>query len=114
RPGCRRSPAPCETGWSCAAGRSRWRRPIPSAPGCWPGIPPPAPSAGPTCAKRSCGGRPCRRLPGPRCPGTDWLDDAEFHAHGIDPPTAAAIRRWAQEWADDIAERLLEGEDPPE
>ncbi|MBM7089981.1 hypothetical protein JTP67_15865 [Streptomyces sp. S12] len=49
-----------------------------------------------------------------RLTGTDWLDDAEFHAHGIDPPTAAAIRRWAQEWADDIAERLLEGEDPPE
>ncbi|WP_437028934.1 nucleotidyl transferase AbiEii/AbiGii toxin family protein [Streptomyces sp. enrichment culture] len=49
-----------------------------------------------------------------RLTGTDWLDDAEFRALGIDPPTAGAIRRWAQEWADDIAERLLEGGDPPE
>lgn len=47
-----------------------------------------------------------------RLTGTDWLDDTEFRALGLDAPAVAELRRWAQEWADDIAERLVEGEDP--
>ena len=31
-----------------------------------------------------------------------------------DEPDIVALRRWAQEWADDIAERLVEGEAPPQ
>jgi hypothetical protein len=44
--------------------------------------------------------------------GAEWLDDHEFTAYGLDDQAVAEIRRWAQEWADDIGERLLEGEAP--
>ncbi|MEV8595211.1 nucleotidyl transferase AbiEii/AbiGii toxin family protein [Streptomyces sp. NPDC052012] len=47
-----------------------------------------------------------------RLTGTDWLDDTEFRTHGLDYTALENLRRWAQEWADDIAERLLEGEIP--
>ncbi|KJK39153.1 hypothetical protein UK15_14570 [Streptomyces variegatus] len=49
-----------------------------------------------------------------RLTGTDWLDDRAFTVHGLDAPSVAGLRRWAQEWADDIAERLIEGEAPDE
>ncbi|MER5830876.1 hypothetical protein ABT116_08580 [Streptomyces sp. NPDC002130] len=49
-----------------------------------------------------------------RLTGTDWLDDRAFTVHGVDASSVAALRRWAQEWADDIAERLIEGEAPDE
>ncbi|WP_030236686.1 MULTISPECIES: hypothetical protein [unclassified Streptomyces] len=49
-----------------------------------------------------------------RLTGTDWLDDRAFTAHGLDAEGVAGLRRWAQEWADDIAERLIEGEAPDE
>ncbi|MFJ5560528.1 hypothetical protein ACIQCD_24740 [Streptomyces sp. NPDC093250] len=49
-----------------------------------------------------------------RLTGTEWLDDGEFRAHGLDAPAIEGLRRWAQAWADDIAERLLEGEVPEE
>ncbi|MET9761529.1 hypothetical protein ABZ016_21110 [Streptomyces sp. NPDC006372] len=49
-----------------------------------------------------------------RLTGTDWLDDSAFTAHGLDVRDVAGLRRWAQEWADDIAERLIEGEAPDE
>ncbi|MFF8637334.1 nucleotidyl transferase AbiEii/AbiGii toxin family protein [Streptomyces pilosus] len=49
-----------------------------------------------------------------RLSGTEWLDDAEFRAHGLDAPSVEALRRWAQDWADDIAERLVEGGAPEE
>ncbi|QDI70570.1 hypothetical protein CD934_19140 [Streptomyces calvus] len=49
-----------------------------------------------------------------RLSGTEWLDDAGFRAHGLDAPAVEELRRWAQAWADDIAERLLEGEAPEE
>jgi hypothetical protein len=49
-----------------------------------------------------------------RLTGTDWLDDAQFAACGLDHRAVAELRRWAQEWADDIAERLIEGGAPPE
>ncbi|MCK8434325.1 nucleotidyl transferase AbiEii/AbiGii toxin family protein [Streptomyces sp. D2-8] len=49
-----------------------------------------------------------------RLTGTDWLDDRAFTVHGLDAPSVAGLRRWAQEWADDIAERLIEGGAPDE
>ncbi|MEV0241295.1 hypothetical protein AB0I06_15370 [Streptomyces sp. NPDC050674] len=49
-----------------------------------------------------------------RLTGTDWLDDRAFTVHGLDPASVPGLRRWAQEWADDIAERLIEGEAPDE
>lgn len=47
-----------------------------------------------------------------RLAGADWIDDTEFAADGLDEQAIAGLRRWAQEWADDIAERLLELEVP--
>ncbi|MFJ8593802.1 hypothetical protein [Streptomyces sp. NPDC093598] len=49
-----------------------------------------------------------------RLTGTDWLDDRAFTVHGLDAASVPGLRRWAQEWADDIAERLIEGEAPDE
>lgn len=47
-----------------------------------------------------------------RLAGADWIDDTEFAAYGLDDGAIAGLRQWAQEWADDIAERLLELADP--
>lgn len=47
-----------------------------------------------------------------RLAGADWIDDTEFAAYGLDDGAIAGLRLWAQEWADDIAERLLELADP--
>ncbi|MFK4150027.1 hypothetical protein [Streptomyces sp. NPDC004065] len=47
-----------------------------------------------------------------RLVGAEWLDDREFTACGLDDHAIAALRRWAQEWADDIGERLLEATTP--
>ncbi|MFE6527156.1 nucleotidyl transferase AbiEii/AbiGii toxin family protein [Streptomyces sp. NPDC057794] len=47
-----------------------------------------------------------------RLTGVDWLDDRAFTSQGLDAGAVAGLRRWAQEWADDIAERLIEGEAP--
>lgn len=47
-----------------------------------------------------------------RLTGTEWLDDREFRTHGLDAPQIEELRRWALAWADDIAERLVEGEAP--
>lgn len=52
-----------------------------------------------------------------RLEGSEWLDDREFARHGLDAEDVPGLRRWAQTWADDIAERLLEEEalaSPPE
>ncbi|CAM5314015.1 hypothetical protein TPAU25S_00940 [Tsukamurella paurometabola] len=49
-----------------------------------------------------------------RLTGAEWLDDAGFRAHGLDAASVASLRRWAQAWADDIAERLVEGGAPEE
>ncbi|GGZ10440.1 hypothetical protein GCM10010365_32100 [Streptomyces poonensis] len=43
-----------------------------------------------------------------RLAGADWIDDSEFGAYGLDGQAITELRRWAQAWADDIAERLLE------
>ncbi|MGW0839689.1 hypothetical protein ACWD26_05960 [Streptomyces sp. NPDC002787] len=45
-----------------------------------------------------------------RLEGTEWLDDREFVRHGLDAEAILELRQWAQTWADDIAERLLEEE----
>ncbi|MEV6741028.1 nucleotidyl transferase AbiEii/AbiGii toxin family protein [Streptomyces sp. NPDC051104] len=47
-----------------------------------------------------------------RLTGAEWLDDSQFAAYGLDETAIAQLRRWAQQWADDIAERLVEGEPP--
>ncbi|WP_338931666.1 nucleotidyl transferase AbiEii/AbiGii toxin family protein [Streptomyces netropsis] len=39
---------------------------------------------------------------------SEWIDDREFAGYGLDEVATAALRRWAQLWADDIAERLME------
>ncbi|MEU0402744.1 nucleotidyl transferase AbiEii/AbiGii toxin family protein [Streptomyces sp. NPDC006197] len=49
-----------------------------------------------------------------RLAGADWIDDTEFAAYGLDEQSIGELRQWAQAWADDIAERLLELEEPPE
>ncbi|MEU6366246.1 nucleotidyl transferase AbiEii/AbiGii toxin family protein [Streptomyces sp. NPDC046931] len=49
-----------------------------------------------------------------RLTGMEWVEDREFAAYGADDDAIAQLRRWAQEWADDIAERLAESEEPPE
>ncbi|MFF3336812.1 hypothetical protein ACFYWX_46235 [Streptomyces sp. NPDC002888] len=49
-----------------------------------------------------------------RLAAVEWIDDREFAALGLEEPDIVALRRWAQEWADDIAERLVEGEAPPQ
>ncbi|MGV9560948.1 nucleotidyl transferase AbiEii/AbiGii toxin family protein [Streptomyces sp. NPDC003480] len=48
-----------------------------------------------------------------RLAGVEWVDDMEFGLYGVGGDALAELRRWAQEWADDIAERLAE-EEPPE
>ncbi|MGW1158816.1 nucleotidyl transferase AbiEii/AbiGii toxin family protein [Streptomyces sp. NPDC002513] len=49
-----------------------------------------------------------------RLAGVEWVDDREFVVYGVGGDALAELRRWAQEWADDIAERLAESEEPPE
>ncbi|MBB5106828.1 hypothetical protein [Streptomyces spectabilis] len=43
-----------------------------------------------------------------RLGGAEWIDDGEFAACGLDGRAVDDLRRWAQEWADDITERLQE------
>ncbi|MFF4532475.1 hypothetical protein ACFY1P_24805 [Streptomyces sp. NPDC001407] len=43
-----------------------------------------------------------------RLAGAEWIDDGEFTAQGLDEAAVGELRRWAQAWADDIAERLME------
>ncbi|MDF3300538.1 hypothetical protein [Streptomyces tropicalis] len=47
-----------------------------------------------------------------RLDGAEWIDDRELTACGLDPAAVPGLRRWAQEWADDIGERLAESEAP--
>lgn len=47
-----------------------------------------------------------------RLDGVDWIDDTEFAAYGLDDAAIGDLRRWAQQWSDDIAERLLEEAGP--
>ncbi|MEU9439954.1 hypothetical protein AB0D42_03275 [Streptomyces sp. NPDC048304] len=43
-----------------------------------------------------------------RLTGTDFYSDGDFLRYGLAEAEVAALRAWAQEWSDDIAERLLE------
>ncbi|MGW0825107.1 nucleotidyl transferase AbiEii/AbiGii toxin family protein [Streptomyces sp. NPDC002845] len=43
-----------------------------------------------------------------RLEAVEWLSDSEFTRYGLDEADITVLRRWAQSWADDIAERLLE------
>ncbi|TLS46265.1 nucleotidyl transferase AbiEii/AbiGii toxin family protein [Streptomyces montanus] len=47
-----------------------------------------------------------------RLTGAEWIDDAAFAAYGLDERAVSNLRRWALEWADDIAERLMETDVP--
>ncbi|MET7478086.1 nucleotidyl transferase AbiEii/AbiGii toxin family protein [Streptomyces sp. NPDC005648] len=49
-----------------------------------------------------------------RLTGMEWIDDTLFTAYGLDTDAVGELRGWAQGWADDIGERLLEGGDPEE
>ncbi|MFF0434873.1 nucleotidyl transferase AbiEii/AbiGii toxin family protein [Streptomyces sp. NPDC004327] len=49
-----------------------------------------------------------------RLTGADWIDDTEFAAYGLDDHQTIELRQWAQEWADDIAERIQEAAGPPD
>ncbi|MER5517652.1 hypothetical protein [Streptomyces sp. NPDC002763] len=49
-----------------------------------------------------------------RLTGTEWIDDRAFTAHGLDEEGVTELRLWAQAWADDIAERLMEAQPPEE
>lgn len=41
-----------------------------------------------------------------RLVGTEWYEDGEFAAYGMGAAETAALRAWAQEWADDLSLRL--------
>ena len=43
-----------------------------------------------------------------RLTGTDFYSDVDFLRYGLDEAQVGALRAWAQQWSDDIAERLLE------
>lgn len=43
-----------------------------------------------------------------RLTGTDFYSDADFIRYGLTQEQVTALRAWAQQWSDDIAERLLE------
>ncbi|MEV0274839.1 nucleotidyl transferase AbiEii/AbiGii toxin family protein [Streptomyces sp. NPDC050610] len=49
-----------------------------------------------------------------RLVGSDWIDDTEFAAYGLDGRAIDELRQWAQKWADGIGERLQELEAPHE
>ncbi|MEV6588300.1 hypothetical protein [Streptomyces acidicola] len=50
-----------------------------------------------------------------RLEGIEWIADRVFTGSGLDEQAIMALRQWAQSWAGDIAERLLEEEamEPP-
>jgi hypothetical protein len=39
----------------------------------------------------------------------EWVSDTEFTAYGLTTKQITALRAWAQEWLDDLAQRLTEG-----
>ncbi|MER6567388.1 nucleotidyl transferase AbiEii/AbiGii toxin family protein [Streptomyces sp. NPDC001093] len=43
-----------------------------------------------------------------RLTGTDFYADVDFLRYGLQEAEVTALRAWAQQWSDDIAERLLE------
>ncbi len=43
-----------------------------------------------------------------RLESLEWISDAEFEAYGLDAAAIGELRNWAQEWLDDLAQRLAE------
>ncbi|MCC5477091.1 nucleotidyl transferase AbiEii/AbiGii toxin family protein [Streptomyces sp. NPDC059680] len=43
-----------------------------------------------------------------RLTGTDFYSDVDFLRYGLQEAEVTALRAWAQQWSDDIGERLLE------
>jgi hypothetical protein len=43
-----------------------------------------------------------------RLESLEWISDAEFEAYGLDAADIGDLRNWAQEWMDDLAQRLAE------
>jgi len=46
--------------------------------------------------------------------GAEWTDDEAFAAYDLDDATITGLRTWAVEWADDLANRLLEESGDPD
>ncbi|MFE2533659.1 nucleotidyl transferase AbiEii/AbiGii toxin family protein [Streptomyces sp. NPDC059371] len=43
-----------------------------------------------------------------RLESLEWVSDAEFEAYGMDSGHITDLRQWAQEWLEDLAQRLAE------
>jgi predicted nucleotidyltransferase component of viral defense system len=48
-----------------------------------------------------------------RLESLEWVSDAEFEAYRMDTTSIAELRHWAQQWLDDLAQRLAESLDEP-
>ncbi|WP_413755205.1 nucleotidyl transferase AbiEii/AbiGii toxin family protein [Streptomyces sp. MMBL 11-3] len=48
-----------------------------------------------------------------RLESLEWISDAEFEAYGLDSARITQLRQWAQQWLDDLAQRLAEPYDEP-
>ncbi|GHA72548.1 hypothetical protein GCM10010372_84050 [Streptomyces tauricus] len=48
-----------------------------------------------------------------RLESLEWISDAEFEAYGMDSAHITQLRQWAQNWLDDLAQRLAEPYDEP-
>ncbi|MGW6260975.1 nucleotidyl transferase AbiEii/AbiGii toxin family protein [Streptomyces sp. NPDC055085] len=48
-----------------------------------------------------------------RLESLEWISDAEFEAYAMDGVAILELRHWAQEWQDDLAQRLAEPYDEP-
>ncbi|MDQ0946113.1 hypothetical protein QFZ24_000036 [Streptomyces phaeochromogenes] len=48
-----------------------------------------------------------------RLESLEWISDAEFEAYGMSTAPITELRRWAQHWLDDLAQRLAEPYDEP-
>jgi hypothetical protein len=49
--------------------------------------------------------------PDPRLAGAEWYDDEEFAAYGLTESETSRLRAWAQQWANDLNQRLGADED---
>jgi hypothetical protein len=43
-----------------------------------------------------------------RLESLEWISDMEFEAYGLDTAAITELRNWAQDWLDDLAQRLAE------
>ncbi|MPY56798.1 nucleotidyl transferase AbiEii/AbiGii toxin family protein [Streptomyces spongiae] len=49
-----------------------------------------------------------------RLESIEWISDAEFEAYGLDATRIRELRSWAQEWLDDLAQRLAAQYEEPD